>query len=127
MTGYSSTKDKCDNVLTVDMVDVVGAYLRVVCLFPAQWQFVSDAVSKRLWFRKPATNTKYLQNNFRKSPKHEDKWESQIHIKTHNTKEKIPGPYQFMFRTGISELQKKNVFLQSTKLKFCLMLNTIHF
>jgi hypothetical protein len=68
MTGYSSTKDKCDTVLTVDMVDVVGAYLRVVCLFPAQGQFVSDAISKRLWFRKPATNTKYLQNNFRSLP-----------------------------------------------------------
>jgi hypothetical protein len=70
------------------MVDVVGAYLRVVCLFPAQRQFVSDAVSKCLWFRKPATNKKYLQNNFRKSLKHEDKWESHIHINTHNTKEK---------------------------------------
>ena len=69
MTGYRSTKDKCDTVLTVDMVDVVGAYLWVVCLFPAQGQFVSDAVSKRLWFRKPITNTKYLQNNFRNPPK----------------------------------------------------------
>jgi hypothetical protein len=46
------------------MVDVIGAYLRVVCLLPAQGQFVSDAVSKRLWFRKPATNTKYLQSGF---------------------------------------------------------------
>jgi hypothetical protein len=73
MTGYSCTKNKCDTVLTVDMVDVVGAYLRVVCLFPAQGQFVSDAVCKSLWLRKPATNTKYLQINFRNFPKHEDK------------------------------------------------------
>jgi len=130
MTGYSSTKDKCDTVLTVDMVDVVGAYLRVVCLFPAQGQFVPDAVSKRLWFRKPATNTKYLQNDFRKPPKNEVKCESQIHIKTHNTKEKhrvLPQTYQFMIRTGISELQKKICLMQSTKLQFCLMLNTLHF
>jgi hypothetical protein len=113
------------------MVDVVGAYLWVVCLFPAQGQFVSDAVSKRLWFRKPATNTKYLQNNFSNSPKHEDKWEYQIHINTHKTKEKyrvLPQTYQFMIRTGISGLQgEKNVFLQSTKLTFCVMLNTLHF
>jgi len=110
MSGYSSTKDKCNTVLTVDMVDVVGAYLWVVCLFPAQGQFVSDAVSKRLWFRKPATNTKYAQNNFRNSPRHEDKWESQIHINMHKTKEKyrvLPQTYQFMILTGISELQKK--------------------
>lgn len=131
MTGYSSTKDKCDTVLTVDMVDVVGAYLWVVCLFPAQGQFVSDAVSKRLWFRKPAANTKYLQNNFRNSPKHENKWESQIHINTKKRKEKkYTGSFHKLTNlwSGQEFLSyKKKCLLQSTKLTFCVTLNTLHF
>ena len=106
MTAYSSTKDICNSVLTVDMVDVVGAYLRVVCLFPAQGQFVSDAVSKRLWFRKPATNTKYLQNNFRKSPNGNLRFTS---IRTTQKNRVLPQTYQFMIRTGILS-DKKNVF-----------------
>jgi hypothetical protein len=50
-------KETARSVLTIDMVDVVAAYLRVICLFPAQGKFVSDAVCKRLWFRKPVDHT----------------------------------------------------------------------
>lgn len=42
-------------VLTVDMVDVVTANVRVIRLLPAQGQFVADTVSERLRLRKPAT------------------------------------------------------------------------
>jgi hypothetical protein len=129
MTNYSSTRGNCDTVLTVDMVDIVGAYLRVVCLLPAQGQFVSDAVRKRLWFRKPATNKQYLQNDFSTTVSSTGTSGNLRFTSIRTTQKKNTGSSHKLTNVwpGQEFLRYRKKILQSTKLTFCVMLNTFLF